>query len=163
MYTRARSCFHGNWQQNFLVALTCTVELQTAPFQVSIQPSLGKATSYREILTNRVLPLLLRAFNKQAGQRRYNLILFCCQAALHGSHFYSKSNIPGQRSPYPAPPFFFFLLPIQVYCCLYYAPVTEPVLRLTFKQHWRFLQCSGRGISFRNILLNPSSQRHHPK
>ena len=112
MYTRARSCFHGNWQQNFLVALTCTVELQTAPFQVGIQPSLGKATSYREILTNRVLPLLLRAFNKQAGQRRYNLILFCCQAALHGSHFYSKSNIPGQRSPYPAPPFFFF-------CCQY--------------------------------------------
>ena len=111
MYTRARSCFHGNWQQNFLVALTCTVELQTAPFQVGIQPSLGKATSYREILTNRVLPLLLRAFNKQAGQRRYNLILFCCQAALHGSHFYSKSNIPGQRSPYPAPPFFF--------CCQY--------------------------------------------
>ena len=124
MYTRARSCFHGNWQQNFLVALTCTVELQTAPFQVSIQPSLGKATSYREILTNRVLPLLLRAFNEQAGQRRYNLILFCCQAALHGSHFYSKSNIPGQRSPHPALFSFFFF-----FFCSQYKSIVAFIMR----------------------------------
>lgn len=91
----------------------------------------GKGTSYGEIVTNRVqllLPVPSRSRLDRGGRIwSYSAAKRHCMAPI-----FSRKAI----SPTSAPPFL-FLQPMQVYCCLYYAPVTEPVLTLTFNWHWR--------------------------